>query len=128
MVSSISRISASSSSLFISNDIMSCEQRFNANVMERIMGCSGPAEVEAVLRVYRFKTLRLVRSFFDDIGVRLEARRLIKPYAAQLKVLRGALKTDDGDFAFVPPLRYPHQVCTSDKNSRLNGNFKAIRK
>jgi hypothetical protein len=64
-----------------------------------------------VLRMYRFKTQRLVRTFFDDIASRLQARKLMKPYSDQLKELRSKLKTNDGDFTFLPPLQYPHKVC-----------------
>jgi hypothetical protein len=85
-------------------------QRFDGYVMEQIKECDSPDDMVTVLRMYRFKTQRLVRTFFDDIASRLQARKLMKPYSDQLKELRSKLKTNNGDFTFLPPLQYPHKV------------------
>jgi hypothetical protein len=74
------------------------------------MECKTPAEVADLLKQYRPKTLRLVRTFFDDIASRLEARTLLQPHAKEMKEVRDKLRSADGDFSFQPALAYP-KVC-----------------
>ena len=71
----------------------------------------------AHLQKYRFKTLRLMRNFFEMLDMRLQVRELLRPVSSQFRELRAKLVSCEGDFSFMKPAAGADAVCSSRINA-----------